>query len=677
MAESKKLYFANLPDDKIAPEIWARIENFYTVVQNDELFQKQQKSWSYHYGASELGSSSEVLNGGEAGETAQYMSNIIGSATSMVIAMLTSGRLNAETSTPGTSAAALKKSQKTKATVDYVMGQEAETLSMYSAMQRAARHIKVLGESWGYVEWNAFAGKILGTDPDSGDPIFAGRNEFHALAPLDVARPTNGRGNNPDWVALRFYVNKWSLAARVRKEIEEAAEDLIADGKKDEAEALLERLDEIEEHILSKSSNMTSIVDSSYSGLFSVLNPLATVGQYGADMYDDQCCLFLFMHKPCAAVPRGKEVLLLGPEMVLAARDLDADEGGLRVRRAAEADVIGRWGGFTPVFNALAPQEALNEVSTVMQTNFKNAGLINLAVQRGANMDSRTSEFNLTVLEYDTAPPEIIQGNALPEQHFKYAQSLKDDLLTMIGTNPISMGQVPYANMTAEAVTTLDSKTIQFSSLAEGALVGLSQFYVKQAVRNLSVNMSQAGMKVPFKDGDVSTLLDVSAEDISDMDAVTITLNSPMARTGSGMGIIMNALVQSMGTPNGPEILATLLETGSIKPTLNPLANKTIMLAQEKDMLAQGQVPPAFPSDDHQSHIAAAHEVLLDEKNRFNTAVVQAVTEFIQEHEMLQASQPQQQAPAPPAPGGGMGNAAAQSLSQTLAPPSPGQPAQQ
>ena len=423
----KPQYFANLPTDEIGPAINQRMGSYYMYGSPaSQVAWRQMWAWmfAYGYGRDWFHGTSQVVRGGDQGEMAYVRMNQARSILNAAVAQIVTPQIQWHPQAERYSSASVRATLKAKDVLNHVWHNGGAKRTFTQAAEVAA----MLGEAFVMQDWNPFAGRDAFTNPMTGRVERAGEYEFQLIYPWDVIRNA-GRPTYDDVECLfiRLRPNRWNLAARFPEHEEE-----IARGP--------------------------SAYPSDGTFGFGIIQSLG--------LWDrDAVGCVRFIHKPTAAVPEGRDILMLRNGVVLSDKPLGA-KGMMPLRRIQKAALHGTPYGYTEFFDCLGAQEVYDNLHSAFTTNLMGFATQFIAYERGTNPDIMTLGGGMALLPYDPQgkPPQGINLTALPQGGFQYLATLKTEMEQFMGQNPVTRGQSPGDRAPASLAALLDATSARMAN---------------------------------------------------------------------------------------------------------------------------------------------------------------------------------------------------------------------
>ena len=584
MSKSDKVYFAAEQDPiEFARKAIERVERFDKHTKDTGMLYKWRKSWRAYHNLSMKGGQQalfgfhEIAPAGEQGELVNLKVNQLRNMVQHVLNLTTSNR-------PAFDARPINSDLKSQA--QSILGNQ--LLEFYLREKRlevmfrqAVEHALVLNEGSIAINWNPDMGQAYEQDMD-GNVIKEGDIQFEMVMPNNRIRDIDG---GKDWVIVRKKANKW---------------------------ALVQRYAEWKEKILASDIDDTQ----------SYINPYSS-NKAESDMID----IYIFYHNKTDALPNGKMAVFLANEAVLSYGDLPYS--ALPVYTIMPSEIPDSIFGYTPTFDALPLQEAINILSSTALTNQKAFGVSNIWTQDGSNfgLDELNSGMNLIT---SAVKPEVLSLTATPAEVFQFRERLIVEMEQLMGINSTVRGD-SGGELSGTAMALLVSTAVSFNS-------GLQQAY-NQLLEDVGTN-TLAILRDYAKTKRVVSILGVNekswskefvGDDLDQINRVHVEQASAISRTSAGRMELANQLLQT-GLIKDAEQYLMVINTGKLEPLVEAQTNNLLLVRAENEMLKKGEMPIALMTDPPELHITEHLSVLSTPETRQDPAIIQAVLGHVQEH---------------------------------------------
>jgi hypothetical protein len=354
----------------------------------------------------------------------------------------------------------------------------------------------------------------------------------------------------------------------------------------------------------------------------------------------------------------------------------------LPVYRIAPSDILGTPFGYTPLFDLLPLQEAVNAGYTTILTNQNAFGVQNVLMPRGTDIVVNQLNGGLNVIEYtaQAGKPEPLNLTNTPQEIFTFIGNVERLMETLSGVNSVSRGNPEKSLTSGNALALVQSMSIQFMN-------GLQQSYVMlvESVGTGLINMLKDFAATPRVAAIVgksnrTEVKEFTGDDLSNINRVVVDMGNPLARTTAGRVEMASQLLQ-MQAITTPQQYLQVINTGRLDVMTEDTTSELLLIRAENEHLTEGKEVRAIATDNHAMHVKEHKVILADPSLRLDADLVARTLAHIQEHiELLKNTDPnvlmmtgQQPLPPdqppqgqPPAPG-----------QEGMRPPAPGQAPEQ
>lgn len=591
------IYFAANTPDKTAAVVLDKANLWFNHLYMNGYLDKIREMWMAYHGAY-YGSASDghkILFGGEQGELTQMAVNHLRNIASHMLVMVTSNRPAMQARATNTDYKSLVQTRLANDLLDYYMREK--RLEKY--LKTAVEYAIVMASGYIKMDWNSTSGEVFDFNEETNAPIYEGDVEFTNLSPFDVIFDTTKENTNHDWVLCRTYKNRFDLAAKYP----ELAKKIIE------------------------------------------LPTKSDLNQYRFDiMMDketDDVPVFEFYHRRTESMPDGRYLLFLSADIVLL--DTAIPYRTLPIYRIAPSDILGTPFGYTPLFDLLPLQDAINSLYSTILTNQHAFGVQNVLNPRGSDINISALSGGLNLVDYNpqAGKPEALNLTATPPEIFEFIKMLEQAQETISAVNSVSRGNPEASLKSGTALAMVQSMTLQFMS-------GLQQQYIQliEDVGTGLINMLKDFASVPRiamiagKSQRAYLEKTFTGDDLSQVNRVIVDVGNPLAKTTAGKIQLAQDLVQ-YGIIKTPEQYFTVLNTGNLATMTEYQQNELLLIRAENEKLAEGKEVIALGVDQHVMHIKEHKGVLADPDLRQDPDLVQRTLNHINEHiELLRSIDP-------------------------------------
>lgn len=603
------VYFVNKSADERAEILLSKASDWFNTLSANGYLDKIRTLWAAYHGAY-YDEAHQINFGGEQGELTQIAVNHIRNISSILLNMVTATRPSMQAKAINTDYKSVVQTKLANDLLEYYMREHRVEQKVKTAVQYALN----LGSGHIKVGWNANSGEIYDYNEETKTEIREGDLEFTVLSVFDVYFDTFREDNTRDWVLVRSYKNRFDIAAKYP---------------------------ELESKILSLQTK-------------DKLDVFASVGltQDGTDLIP----VYEFYHRRTESVPDGMYHVFLSDDITLI--EGPSPYRDIPIYSIAPDYYLGTPFPYTPMFDLLPMQDAINSLYSIALTNQTAFGVQSILVPQGANLSVSQLTGGLHVLEANEQNGAVrpLQLTQTPQEVFDNIKLLESAMQIISGVNSVSRGNPDPNLRSGNALALVQSMTLQYIS-------GLQQSYVN-LIENLGtgiINILKDHAMVPRMAAIVgktnaSKLETFKGDDLSLVNRVVVDIGNPLAKTTAGRVEMAEQLLQ-MGAIKTPEQYFSVINTGNLDMMTESEQNQLFLVKAENEKLVAGEQILALWSDEHALHIKEHSSVLSDPALRFDPNLVQNVSNHIQEHvSLLQNTNPEllmiigQQPLQPPAP---------------------------
>lgn len=597
-SDSDNVYFAAKEGKETAATVLRKANMWSNQLYNNGFLAKLQDSWMSYYGAYWTSTSGghKITFGGEQGELVQIGVNHYRNIATHILTMITASRPVMEARATNTDYKSLVQTRLANNLLDYYMREK--RLEKY--LKTATESAIVFGAGFIKMSWNSTTGEVYEINEETGVEIKEGDVEFENLSPFDVVFDTTKEyASDLDWVVCRSFKNKYDLAAKFPEHADRIK------GLKSKSDIQRYRFDIM-----------------------------------AFDETDD-VPVYEFYHKRTEALPEGRYLMFVDSDIVL--MDTPMPYRNLPVYRIAPSDILGTPYGYTPMFDLLPLQDAVNSLYSTILTNQHAFGVQNIYVPRGADISMKSLEGGLNIIEgnANAGVPSAMNLTQTPEEVFTFLKMIEQAMETVSGVSSVTRGNPEASLKSGTALALVQSTSLQFIS-------GLQAQYVLliEDVGTGLINMLKDFASVPriaIISGKANSSFvekEFTGDDLSQVNRVIVDVGNPLSRTTSGKVQMASELIQ-YGIIQSPKDYLTVLETGRLDAMTDETERELLSIRGENDRLSEGKPVRALAIDAHAEHILHHKTILSDPELRFDEELSQLVLDHIQEHiELMRSTDP-------------------------------------
>lgn len=587
MADNNQ-YFAKKEAQDAASVLLKKAEYWSKGIITTNYLNRCKRSW-YAYNGSYFDQNSDthqVLFAGEQGELVQIAINHYRNIGTHLLNITTANRPAMEANATNSDYKSLSQTILANGLLDYYMTEK--RLEEY--LRTAVEYAIVLGEGYVRLEWDEAGGQEFGFNEETQTIVYEGDIRFTNHSPFDVIRDNSREDQDNDWLTIRTFKNRYDLMAKHP----ELADKIAGIPSKDE---------------------VTMQLTSSF-----------------IDDETDLIPVYEFYHKRTAAVPDGRYMIFVSPDAVLF--DGPLPYRFIPVFRMTPSNIIGAPFGYTPLFDLLPIQDAVNTLYSTVLTNQNAFGVQNILIPKGSDINISSLAGGLNLVEYDAISqnkPEALNLTKTPAEVFSFIQTLETSMETISGINSVVRGNPEASLESGTALAMVQSQAIQFAS-------GLQQSYIRlvEDVGTAIIKILQDYATAPRVAAIVGKsnrmyMKEFKADDISKINRVKVRVANPLAKTTAGRMEIANNLI-TMNLITNIDQYFTVLNTGNLESMIEGDQAELLLIRSENEKMMEGESVPVTAIDMHVIHIKEHRALLADPDLRKDAQLVQIVLDHIQEH---------------------------------------------
>lgn len=582
-------YFAAKEPKETAGILLSRANSWYNQLYNNGYLSKVRDMWLAYHGCyyTGQGGSHKITFGGEQGELVNLAVNHLRNIAQHILVMITSDRPAMQARATNTDNKSAIQTMLAESLLDYYLREK--RLEKY--LKTATEYAIVFGSGYIKMDWNATTGEVYEMNEETNTPIYEGDVEFRNLSPFDVVFDmSKDSAHGHDWVLCRTFKNKFDLAAKYPEQ-----EDRIKG-----------------------------------------LQTKSDIFRYRMDLmsYDDtdDIPVYEFYHKKTESMQEGRYLLFLDSDIVLL--DTAMPYRTLPVYRISPSDILGTPYGYTPLFDILPIQDAINSLYSTILTNQSAFGVQNIYIPRGADVSMKSLEGGLNIIEgnANAGKPESLNLTQTPKEVFDFLVMLERTMETISGVNSVARGNPESSLKTGAALALVQSQALQFIS-------GLQQQYIQllEDVGTGLIVMLRDFAAVPRiamivgKTNSAFIEKEFTGDDLSEVNRVIVDVGNPLSKTTAGKLELAQQMMQ-YGIVKNTEDFFSVMNTGRIDPITDESYRELLLIRQENEHLTEGKPIRTLAIDKHLQHINHHKTILADPKLRMDEVLSKAVLDHIQEH---------------------------------------------
>jgi hypothetical protein len=588
------VYWATLDKNMLVSELHEKIRNFYDDLRDTDVFSLIQRAFTGYYGGDlkersqgSLFHSSRLQREGSHGQLTSLKMNHFRNLIKYTIQLSTSNKPALGCRATNSDYKSQSQTLLASGILDYYMREK----KLIGKFTEALEYGVVLGEGWIHCPWNSEDGEVVAVQPDTGAPIYEGDLEFSSHKMTDVVRDVNREDSQHDWLIVRNKKNKWNLASKYP----EMAGEIIAVDSSDFDYENFESFD------------------------FSI--------RRGQTQSDDLVTVWTFYHKKTESMPEGRMTQFCGDVCLF---DGPIPYKDMPLYQCFPDRIIGTPYGYSPAFEILAPQQALDIVTSTIMTNQATNGVQNIWSQKGDDLSVQELQGGMKHIQ-SMEMPQPLQLTATAPEIFNFRQTIISEMETLMGINSTVRGNPEASLKSGSALALVVSQAVQFSSLLEASYTTLIED-VGTAVINQLRDFSQT-KRVAAIIGEANRPFqrEFTSDDLSLVNRVVVEPVSALSKTIPGRLELANNLLEKGMIDNARQYI-NIMQTGQLDGALEGASHENLNIRAENESLREGRPVTVIITDIHKAHILEHKTIIANPEAREDPEFVMRTLTHIQDH---------------------------------------------
>jgi hypothetical protein len=635
-------YFAARPAKQLVQDLSEHTGEWRKYADSSGLHRKWRRSYRLYYGKHFFKDAtfqdSEILRGGDRGEYAMFAVNHYRNLIKHTLVLTTNQKPAFNLKAINTDFDSVQQARIGKSVVDYYYDQK--KIGRY--LKKAAEQSQVFSKSFVFMTWEPNWGKPYTSAPvtdDNGQPvldetgqqkqkiIYEGDIRCEVRSPYDVYTDTSAEEwDQIQWCNVRCFRNKFDLAEQYPK----LADDI-------------------------KRLATRTEIDS-----FSFLSQRD--GRHTADIP-----VYYFVHKRTRAMPNGRLVIYCDRDVVLYDGPTPYEDH-LPIFRIVPGEIFGTTEGYSDFFDLMGIQEALDVLVSIMFTNTQANGVQKMWAPDNCNLTATQLSKGLALLKSPMGTkPEPLQLTANSKDTIEGIPMLQKMMETLSGINSVARGDPEHSLKSGVAVAYVQAMAAQYASAFQQSWAELLEdvtsftIWLLQKFATTERKVAIGGKR------NRNAMLSFTANDLKNVDRVTVELGNPITGTVAGRLEIAKDLLDA-GKIDTPQQYLEVIESGNLDTMVEGPEAQLGLIRKENEMLQDGKDAHAFPGDKHllhmQEHLTLASDPEIRTKAAAGdpkaAAILKNIAKHIQDHiDMRKNADPvwaqisgEPPPPPPPAPPG-------------------------
>lgn len=589
-------YFAELEAEEMVSILRRKADDWFETITSNNYLDKVKRCWMAYHGASNGTDGHNITFSGEQEELVNISINHFRNIAQHLLVMITANRPAFKARASNTDYKSVVQANLANNLLDYYMRDK----RLEKVLRLATESAISMGSGFIKMSWNSTTGKIYDYNEETNTPIYEGDIVFTNHTIFDIVVDSTKETTEMDWVIVRSWKNKFDLAAKYP----ELSDDIRKLKTKSE---------------LTQFKTMGSAYDRTVD----------------IPVYE-------FFHKRSESVPEGRHTIYLDDDIVI--HDSPLPYRDIPLYRISPADILGTPYGYTPMFDLLAPQDAVNSLYSTVLTNQNAFGVQNIYVPRGADISLNQLGGGLNIIEGNpqAGKPEALNLTETPREIFEFIKQLESVMETLSGVNSVARGNPEASLKSGNALALIQSQALEFVS-------GLQQQYIQllEDIGTGMINILRDFASVPrvaaiVGEQNRTEMKEFSGDDLSEVNRVIVDVGNALAQTAAGRVQIAEQLLQMMPEQLTPQQYINIMNTGNIDTLTSAMNDELSLIRSENERLVDGRIKiQAIATDSHGLHIKEHKSVLSDPQLRQDQELTERTLQHIQDHiRLLQETDP-------------------------------------
>lgn len=582
-----KTYFAAKEPNERASILLSRSNNWFNQLYTNGYLDKLKMTWAAYHGNyyADFNDSHAISFGGEQGELVNLAVNHVRNLAQWMKNIITAARPTMMARSINTDSRSIIQTKLANGLLEYYMREK----NLEESFVSAAEYAIVMGSGYIKLEWNPLLGEVYDIDEQTGTEIREGDLEYYVLSPYDVCFDINREDNRHDWVLCRSFKNRY---------------DIIANYPEYENEIL---------GLRSKAQLQTFYIDSLYSD------------------DTDLIPVYEFYHRRSESMPDGNYMLFLSESIILS--DGPMPYRDLPVYRISPAYILGTPLSYSPLFDILPIQDAVNSLYSTILSNQSAFGVQSIVVPTGSNVSVSELSSGMNIIEANEQNGAIRPLNLTqtPKEIFEFLKMLEAAMETISGINSVARGNPEPSLKSGTALALMQSNALSFMSSLQHSYIRLIENVGTGIINILKDHASTPRLVAIVGEKNRTNINKFTGEDLLSINRVVVDVGNPLAKTTAGRVQMAEQMLQ-MGLIKTPQDYFSVINTGNLDVMTEDTQSSLDVIREENERIILGKAVSAIFTDDHNLHLLKHQAVLNDQSLRFDPDVLNRALTHIQEH---------------------------------------------
>ncbi len=584
-------YFALKPAKECVDALETKITDWENKMISSGLADKVRNSANFYFGAFNNAnydySDHKITFGGDQGELAKLPVNHYRNIAQHLLNMITTNRPALQARATNTDYRSLTQVTLANGLLDYYMREK----YLEDVIKKAAEYAIVLSEGWVKLDWDATGGEEYTFDEERQNFIYSGDIKYKALTIFDVIRDVyKDDESDHEWYIVKGYKNKYDLAAKYP----------------DQAEEILKTGDKQTEYLFK-------------------------LGSYQSKEETCEIPVYEFFHKKTDSIEQGRYILFINSKCILI--DMPMPYRMMPIYKIQPSSMFGTPFGYTPMFDLIPLQEAINMLYSIILTNQNAFGVQNVLLPRGSDINFTQLAGGLNILEYNPGlgEPKPLQLTQTPAEIFGMIDRIQEQMETISGVNSVIRGNPEASLRSGNALALIQANSVQFLSGLQQSYVRLTESCGTGTIKFLQDFASVPRIAAIVGKSNEPYLKEFVGKDLMYINRVVVDVSNPISKTTGGRLEMAGNLLQ-YGAIKDPYQYLQVLNTGKLESMTENSQKELLLISKENEALLVGKEVMTIDLDSHLNHIKEHKALLFDPDLRSDPRLVQNTLRHIQEH---------------------------------------------
>jgi len=585
-------YFAALPPDRLAAELQARIDAYYSWILSSGRLARWRLAYDTYYGQRGAHNSSYITPSGKQGELSLLMSNEYRNLVQHLLVLAFQSRPSVETVSTNTDSKAKADAYVAKGVIEYYRRD-----GKIDDNNHAATEISLIMDlGWVFNEWDVMLGDEVAGDEETGELIRQGDIRSRARTPLDVVIDfSKPQGGQRDWIMVRDPMNKYDLAAQYP----------------DKAEAIIG---------LARDNTKDSIYR------------FGDNWQYDSDQISPDIDVWTFYHRRSPALKAGRMFQFASPTVHFFNGPIPYRR--LPGNRICPTEQILSSLGYSNANDLLGLQDVVDAMISSAVTNMTGCGVNNIWTKPSPNFDFERLAEGMNLIESDEKP-EVLILNKLPPEMFTLLNFIIARMEAISGVNSVARGNLGGKDFSGAAMALLQSMAIQFNNGLVRSVNRLTEDSANDIVMLTQDFANEERLGMIIGQNNKYMMKSYSSKEFKGIQKVYCRQSNPMKDTTAGKMALLDKYMEIPGVVTSGGQITEILETGQLDSLTEPDRNSRLAIDEENEALIRGETPPVSFVDDPIAHMKTHARIFSSPDDRKDPALIERARIHYEEHVMV------------------------------------------